>query len=80
LSNRIVQPPPTAYIPTPDATGIVSDYEELYPLNRWKDPSTYVCTSQTAEVSIVNGIAGGFTYYIDDRDKEWLDKNHKEAR
>jgi len=30
--------------------------------------------------SIVNGIAGGFTYYMDERDKEWLDKNNEEAR
>ena len=39
----------------------------------------YVYTSQTAEESIVNGIAGGFTYYMDDRDKEWLDKNNRES-
>jgi enhancer of polycomb-like protein len=75
-----VQPPPTAYIPTPDSTGIVANYDELYPPNRWKDPATYVCTSQTVEESIVNGIAGGFTYYMDERDKEWLDKNIEEAR
>jgi enhancer of polycomb-like protein len=75
-----VQPPPTAFIPTPDSTGIVANYDELYPSTRWKDPVTYVCTSQTVEESIVNGIAGGFTYYMDERDKEWLDKNNEEAR
>ena len=32
------------------------------------------------EENIVNGIAGGFTYYMDERDKEWLDKNNEEAR
>jgi len=74
-----VQPLP-AYIPTPDSTGIVGNYDELYPSNRWKDPFTFVCTSQTADESIVNGIAGGFTYYMDERDKEWLDKNNEEAR
>ena len=75
-----MQPPPTAYIPTPDSTGIVENYDELYFPNRWKDPVSYVCTSQTAEESIVNGIAGGFTYYMDERDKVWLDKNNEEAR
>lgn len=75
-----MQPPPAAYIPTPDSTGIVSNYDELYPPKRWRDPVTYVCTSQTAEESIANGIAGGFTYYLDERDKEWLDKNNEEAR
>lgn len=80
LSNRVVQPPPAAYIPTPDSTGIVPNYDELYPPDHWKDPVTYVCTSQTVEESIANGIAGGFTYYMDERDKEWLDKNNEEAR
>ncbi|KAJ3490259.1 hypothetical protein NLJ89_g11451 [Agrocybe chaxingu] len=73
-------PPPSAYIPTPDSTGVVDNYEELYPPNKWKDPATYVATSQTVEESISNGIANGFTYYMDERDKEWLDKNNEEAR
>ncbi|KAF4622202.1 hypothetical protein D9613_009361 [Agrocybe pediades] len=68
------------FIPTPDSTGIVQNYEELYPPNRWKDPTTYVHTSQTTEEHITNGIANGFTYYMDERDKEWLDKNNEEAR
>lgn len=80
LSNKVVQPPPTAFIPTPDSTGIVSNYDDTYPPNRWKDPVTFVCTSQTAEEIIINGIAGGFTYYMDERDKEWLDRNNEEAR
>ena len=32
------------------------------------------------EESIINGIIGGFTYYMDERDKVWLDKNNEEAR
>jgi len=68
------------FIPTPDSTGIVQNYEELYPPNKWKDPSTYVHTSQTVEEHVINGIANGFTYYMDERDKEWLDKNNEEAR
>ena len=71
---------PSAFIPTPDSTGIVDNYEELYPSTRWKDPATYVCTSQIVEEAITNGLANGFTYYIDERDKEWLDKNNEEAR
>ncbi|TFK31904.1 enhancer of polycomb-like-domain-containing protein [Crucibulum laeve] len=73
-------PPPTAYIPTPDSTGVVDNHEELYPLNRWTDPATYVHTSTTVEESVENGLADGFTYYMDERDKEWLDKNNEEAR
>lgn len=69
-----------AFIPTPDSTGVVDNYDELYPANRWKDPASYVCTSQTVEEHITNGIANGFTYYMDERDKEWLDKNNEEAR
>ncbi|KAF9483666.1 hypothetical protein BDN70DRAFT_799389 [Pholiota conissans] len=73
-------PPPSAFIPTPDSTGIVENYDELYPSNKWKDPATYVCTSSTVEENIVNGIANGFTYYMDERDQEWLEKNNEEAR
>ncbi|RDB21980.1 Enhancer of polycomb-like protein 1 [Hypsizygus marmoreus] len=72
--------PPAAFIPTPDSTGIVDNYEDLYPPNRWKDPSTYVCTSATVEEAVANALAGGFTYYMDERDKDWLDKNNEEAR
>ncbi|KAF9530669.1 enhancer of polycomb-like-domain-containing protein [Crepidotus variabilis] len=77
---KAAQPPPAAFIPTPDSTGVVANYNELYQANRWRDPVTYVCTSQTVEESITNGIANGFTYYMDERDKEWLDKNNEEAR
>lgn len=74
------KPAPAAYIPTPDSTGVVDNYEEFYPPNRWKDPASYVCTSLSVEESIVDGLAGGFTYYMDERDKDWLDKNNEEAR
>ncbi|KAG5649953.1 hypothetical protein H0H81_001331 [Sphagnurus paluster] len=71
---------PVAYIPTPGATGLVDQYTDLYPAARWKDPSTYLCTSVTPEESCKSAIANGFTYYMDERDKEWLDKNNEEAR
>ncbi|KAF7309638.1 Enhancer of polycomb-like protein [Mycena indigotica] len=70
----------TAYIPTPDSTGSVDNYSQLYPSNRWKDPLTYVCSSQTVEEAILDGLAQDCTYYMDERDKDWLDKNNEEAR
>ena len=72
--------PDTVFIPTPDSTGVVHNYEELYPPNCWKDPATYLCASTCVEETLRDGLAGGFTYYIDERDKEWLDKNNEEAR
>ena len=72
--------PLAAYIPTPDSTGIVENYEQLYPPGRWKDPCTYVKSSDTVEESTSFALANGFIYYMDERDKEWLDKNNEEAR
>ncbi|KAF8804069.1 hypothetical protein BYT27DRAFT_7108485 [Phlegmacium glaucopus] len=69
-----------AFIPTPDSTGVVDNYDELYLSNKWKDPTTYAVTSATVEENIINGLGNGFTYYMDERDKEWLDKNNEEAR
>ncbi|KAJ7035651.1 enhancer of polycomb-like-domain-containing protein [Mycena alexandri] len=71
---------PAAYIPTPDSTGIVDNYEQLYPSNQWKDPVSYVFTSTTVEEATSNALAHDCTYYMDERDKEWLDKNNEEAR
>jgi enhancer of polycomb-like protein len=71
---------PKAYIPTPEANGVADNVSDLYPPNRWRDPATYICTSTGVEESVANGIGGGFTYYMDERDKEWLDKNNEEAR
>jgi enhancer of polycomb-like protein len=70
----------SAFIPTPDSTGVVDNYEEWYPANKWKDPATYVCTSSTVEETNTNGLSGGFVYYMDERDQAWLDKNNEEAR
>ena len=71
---------PAAYIPTPDSTGIVQNYEELYPPGRWKDPHSYVKSSDTVEEATSFALANGFIYYMDERDKEWLDKNNEQAR
>jgi enhancer of polycomb-like protein len=71
---------PAAYIPTPDSTGIVSNYEELYTPAKWKDPTSFVSSSSTVEEACTGGLANGFTYFMDERDKEWLEKNNEEAR
>lgn len=71
---------PVAYIPTPDSTGLVDNYDELYPSDRWKDPIAHLRWSSTVEESITNGLNNGFVYYMDECDKEWLDKNNEQAR
>ncbi|KAI0037147.1 enhancer of polycomb-like-domain-containing protein [Vararia minispora EC-137] len=71
---------PDAYIPIPDNTGLVDDYERFYPAATWTDPSSFVKTSATAEEAVSAALIDGFTYYMDERDKEWLDKNNEEAR
>lgn len=69
-----------AFIPIPDNTGLVDNYAELYPPKKWKDPLTYLCTSATVEEHITDAIAEGFTYYMDERDAEWLNRNNEAAR
>ncbi|KAI0262080.1 enhancer of polycomb-like-domain-containing protein [Gloeopeniophorella convolvens] len=69
-----------AYIPIPDSTGLVEDYEALYRSDRWRDPVSYVKTSETVEETTQDALAHGFSYFMDERDKEWLDKNNEEAR
>lgn len=69
---------PAAYIPTPDSTGLVDNYEELYPPNQWRDPVTYVKSSDSVEEATSFALANGFIYYMDERDKEWLDKNNED--
>ncbi|KAI1789011.1 enhancer of polycomb-like-domain-containing protein [Ganoderma leucocontextum] len=71
---------PAAYIPTPDSTGVVQNYDDLYPPGRWKDPHSYVKSSDTVEEATSFALASGFIYFMDERDKEWLDKNNEQAR
>ncbi|KAJ6589002.1 enhancer of polycomb-like-domain-containing protein [Mycena capillaripes] len=69
------------FIPTPGAIRIVDDYEQLYPSNRWKDPISFLRTTQTVEEACSNAFVDHeFTYYMDEIDKQWLDKNNQEAR
>ncbi|KAG6816979.1 hypothetical protein H0H87_001294 [Tephrocybe sp. NHM501043] len=79
-SNGALAPHIPAFIPTPDSTGIVENYSDLYTSNRWRDPVTYLHTSVTPEESCNYALASNFTYYMDERDKEWLDKNNEVAR
>lgn len=72
-------PAPAAYIPTPDSTGLVDNYEVLYPSRRRKDPVTYLKFSDTVEESTLFALANGFIYYMDERDDEWLVRNNAEA-
>lgn len=69
-----------AYIPVPDAAGLVENYGDLYPSDKWKEPATYVKFSRTVDECITLSLAEGFTYVMDERDAEWLEKNNQEAR
>ncbi|KAF9519381.1 hypothetical protein BS47DRAFT_29976 [Hydnum rufescens UP504] len=69
-----------ASIPIPDATGIVEDYTQQYPPDVWTDPNTYIKSSDTVEESIEGVLLGSFTYDMDERDVEWLEKNNSIAR
>jgi hypothetical protein len=68
------------FIPIPDNTGLVEDYESLYPPDRWRELVSYVKTSETIEETTQDALSHQFTYLMDERDKEWLDKNNEEAR
>ena len=49
-------------------------------MNRWCDPVSYFKTSETTEENTQDALAHGFIYFMDERDKEWLDRNNEEAR
>ncbi|THH09472.1 hypothetical protein EW145_g1997 [Phellinidium pouzarii] len=70
----------TAFIPVPDAAGLVDDVAELYPPGRWTEPATYIKFSLAIDECIPSALADSFTHVMDERDAEWLDKNNQEAR
>ncbi|KZT21983.1 hypothetical protein NEOLEDRAFT_1072458 [Neolentinus lepideus HHB14362 ss-1] len=78
--NEKVKEAPAAYIPVPDSREILEGYSDAYPSGRWVDPFNYIRSSESVEESIRDGIANGFTYFMDERDQEWLEKNSEEAR
>lgn len=73
-------PAPAAYIPTPDSTGVVDNYADLYPPDRWVQPDAYIRSSETVEEACNTALIDAFTYFMDERDKDWLDRNNEEAR
>ncbi|KAJ7858935.1 hypothetical protein B0H14DRAFT_3631987, partial [Mycena olivaceomarginata] len=68
----------TVRIPIPGSVQLVANYTELYPSDRWLDPSTYVqCTETISEACSAALIDHDYTYYMDEADKKWLDDtNH----
>ncbi|KAF8479466.1 enhancer of polycomb-like-domain-containing protein [Gautieria morchelliformis] len=68
------------HIPTPDAAGVVEAYVSLYQPGKYKEPTTHLRFSETVEETVENGLAAGFTYFLDERDAEWIKKNNQEAR
>ncbi|KZS93199.1 hypothetical protein SISNIDRAFT_486115 [Sistotremastrum niveocremeum HHB9708] len=69
-----------AYIPTPDAAGVINNYEELYRPDRWVDPTTYLRFSELSDETVTDGLLAGYTYVMDERDLDWLKRNNQEAR
>lgn len=69
-----------AFIPIPEAAGVADNYESLYPIERWRDPVSYVQSTAVIEEYTSAALADGCTYYMDERDKEWFDRNNEEAR
>src|SRR5271156_6203230 len=61
------------FIPTPDASTKITNYEELYQA-KWKDPSSLIRFSATVEESI------GCSYCMDDEDEIWLRKFNNSRR
>ncbi|PBK67202.1 hypothetical protein ARMSODRAFT_1020694 [Armillaria solidipes] len=70
----------SSYIPTPDSTGLVKDHDKLYPAKKFTTPTSYISSSETVEEQLVAGLVHGCTYFMDERDAEWLERNNEEAR
>lgn len=67
------------YIPTPDAAGVAEGYTDFYPSYRWCYPKTYLRFADTLEDTVAYGISDGYSYYMDERDREWLERNNQMA-
>ncbi|KZV73260.1 hypothetical protein PENSPDRAFT_302908 [Peniophora sp. CONT] len=78
-SVKSALPVPELVIPIPDHAGTVDSYEQHYPVERWTDPHSYVKVSSVVEECVEAGLNGGFTYYMDEQDQEWLDAQNKLA-
>ena len=78
--NKETSKPSTAFIPVPDAAGIVENFDELYPPGKLVEYQSYIKFSDTVDESLLYGLNDGFTYFMDERDEEWLEKNNQDAR
>lgn len=85
-TTSLKPPPPTTasenlyHIPTPDATGLASDYASLYAPGRWQEPTSYVRFSGTVEETSAGSTGLGYSYTLDERDDEWLSAHNRHAR
>lgn len=62
-----VTKPAIAHIPTPDATGVVSNYSQFYKSNAYVDPHSYIRFGDTVEETM------GIPYTMDEDDADWLE-------
>ncbi|KAG9019757.1 Enhancer of polycomb-like protein 1 [Tulasnella sp. 427] len=72
-------PPPAPHIPTPDATGKVENHAELYPDASYKPSIMLAKASDTVEDCMGDALGGGYAYFMDERDADWLEKVNKSA-
>jgi enhancer of polycomb-like protein len=79
-SAATLQPPQEAhFIPTPDAQGVVANYDDIYSSNSHEMPYAILMFSDTVEECRNYGLAGR-SYTMDERDAAWLEKWNKQAR
>ncbi|KAJ2615317.1 Enhancer of polycomb-like protein 1 [Coemansia sp. RSA 1365] len=65
-------PTKQVYIPTPDASKVVDEYDKLYPKN-FPCPTSLIRSSETVEECCAP------MYCMDDEDMEWLEAHNKSA-
>ncbi|TIB58732.1 hypothetical protein E3P78_03822 [Wallemia ichthyophaga] len=63
-------------IPTPDATGRVTNYYQLYKPNQYPDAWSYIKYSDTIEEAQL----GGLVYTIDERDYKFIQEHNKAVK
>ncbi|KAG8834822.1 Enhancer of polycomb-like protein 1 [Serendipita sp. 399] len=82
-SQAALAPPPQPqeanFIPTPDAQGIVANYEELYSHKKHEMSYAILKFSDNVEECLKYGLAGR-SYTMDERDALWLDNWNQQAR
>ena len=70
---------PALYIPTPDATGKVSNYTDYYEPIPWEPSTLLTKSSETLEELQGDALGGGYAYVLDERDTDWLERSNKLA-